>query len=63
MIDQVIEDSKSAVVFTTERVVCSLADLLRSFDHIAGGAAAHFDFFNSGAVLSNANMHIYTYIH
>ena len=45
---QVIEDSKSAIVFTTERVVCSLADLLKAFDHIAGGAAVHFDFFNSG---------------
>ena len=44
---QTIEDSKTAIVFTTERIICSLADVLRGFDHIAEGAAAHFDFFNS----------------
>jgi len=36
---QIVEDSKNAIVFTTERVVCSLSDLLTHFEHAPGGVA------------------------
>jgi SCY1-like protein 2 len=34
-----VEDSKNAIVFSTERIICSLSDLLTNFEHIAGGFA------------------------
>jgi hypothetical protein len=36
---KVIEDTKNSLVFVTERVVCSLADLLQRFEKISGGVS------------------------
>ncbi|RYG96547.1 hypothetical protein EON65_54235 [archaeon] len=44
------------MVFTTERIVCSLADLLYNFDQIPGGAAHHVDFFETNGALSEIEM-------
>eukprot|EP01032_Pedospumella_encystans_P008250 gene8250-9815_t len=49
---EVIDESKNSIAFTTERIVCSLADVLNNFENIPGGAAEHASFFESGAALS-----------
>eukprot|EP00981_Chlorochromonas_danica_P003586 scaffold662_cov281-Ochromonas_danica.AAC.1 len=49
---EVIEDSKSTLVFTTERIVCSLADLLGEFEQVPGGHAIHSDFFDQNGLFS-----------
>jgi SCY1-like protein 2 len=46
-----VEESKTAIVFTTERIVCSLADIVNHFQGIEGGFSSHEDFFEDyGAV-------------
>lgn len=47
-----VEDSKNGIAFTTERIICSLADVLNNFENIPGGAAEHASFFESGAAIS-----------
>lgn len=49
---EVIEESKTALIFSTERIVCSLADLLGGFDQVPGGDAIHSDFFDSNGAIS-----------
>ena len=47
-----VEDSKNGIAFTTERIVCSLADILNNFSNVPGGAAEHVSFFESGGAVS-----------
>jgi SCY1-like protein 2 len=47
-----VEDSKHGIAFTTERVVCSLADIMSNFEHVPGGAAEHANFFEAGGAMS-----------
>lgn len=35
-----LEDSKSVLAFTTEKIVCSLGDIMTRFSSINGGAAS-----------------------
>ena len=45
---EIIEESKTSIVFTTERIICSLSDVLNNFDNIINGNYIHRDFFQSG---------------
>lgn len=45
---EVLEDSKNGLIFTTERIICSLADIFHNFDNIVGGKVHHVEFFNDG---------------
>lgn len=47
-----MDDSKNSIAFTTERIVCSLADILNNFENVPGGIAEHASFFESGAAVS-----------
>lgn len=47
-----MDDSKNSIAFTTERIVCSLADILNNFENVPGGIAEHASFFESGSALS-----------
>ena len=47
-----MEESKSTIAFTTERIVCSLADILNNFENIQGGIAEHSSFFDTGGAIS-----------
>lgn len=47
-----IEESKTSIAFTTERIVCSLADIMNNFENVPGGAAEHANFFEAGGTLS-----------
>jgi SCY1-like protein 2 len=47
-----VEDSKNGIAFTTERIVCSLADVMNNFENVPGGAAEHASFFEAGGALS-----------
>jgi SCY1-like protein 2 len=47
-----VEDSKNGIAFTTERIVCSLADILNNFENVPGGLAEHTSFFESGPAIS-----------
>mmetsp|Transcript_36594 Transcript_36594/g.81292 ORF Transcript_36594/g.81292 Transcript_36594/m.81292 type:complete len:541 (+) Transcript_36594:233-1855(+) len=49
---EVVEESKAAMAFSTERVVCSLADILDNFERIPGGFGEHASFFEAGASVS-----------
>ncbi len=49
---QTIEESKTAIVFTTERIVCSLADIVGHFQGIEGGITPHDDFFEPDGSVS-----------
>jgi hypothetical protein len=40
LVYQVLEDSKSVLAFTTERIVCSLADIMTRFSSVSGGASS-----------------------
>ena len=50
-ITEIIEDSKSAIVFTTERVICSLADILCRFETVPSGSV-DAGFFDNGRSVS-----------
>ena len=48
-----IEETKSALAFMTEPIVCSGADMLCEFASIPGGAQTHATFFGQGGGTSN----------
>ena len=50
-VTEVVEDSKTALVFTTERIICSLADVLSRFDGLPSGAV-DASFFDNGRGVS-----------
>lgn len=49
---QIVEESKNALVFTTERIVCSLADILNNCENVPGGMADHVAFFEAEKTVS-----------
>ena len=49
---EVVEESKSAFVFSTERIVCSLADVLKKFDMVTDGFAMHRHYFDDTGAFS-----------
>ena len=50
-VTEVVEDSKNAIVFTTERIVCSLADVLCRFESVPSGSV-DAGFFDNGRSVS-----------
>jgi SCY1-like protein 2 len=50
-ITEIVEDNKNAIVFTTERVVCSLADVLCRFESVSS-SVADASFFEGGRTVS-----------
>jgi SCY1-like protein 2 len=55
-VKEIIEDGKTALVFTTEPVICSLADLLSQFFEIPNGRQLHAHHFEIGNTLSELEM-------
>ena len=53
-IEEVVEEGKSALVFTTEPIICSLADIFNKFDNLPGGGSipSISTFFENGFVVS-----------
>ena len=47
---EIVEDSKNAIAFTTEKIVCSLADVLNRFEGVPSTDASFFD--NGESLLS-----------
>ena len=49
---EIVEESKNALAFIAEPVICSIADTLNNFRDIPGGISVHQDFFDSSGVVS-----------
>ena len=49
---EIVEETKSTLAFISERVVCSLADCMYSFENIPNGQATHAHFFESDGSIS-----------
>jgi SCY1-like protein 2 len=49
---EILQEDKTALAFTTEPVVCSLADLLYEFDCVPEGRRLHGGLFEAGGALS-----------
>ena len=49
---EIVQEDKTALAFTTEPVVCSLADLLYQFDCVPHGRQTHAGLFDNGGTLS-----------
>lgn len=50
--DKVAEDSRKGMAFVTERIVCSLADLLSRFEQIPGRYNWHTNYLESNATIT-----------
>jgi SCY1-like protein 2 len=55
-VHQVIEESKNGIAFTTERIICSLADIFYNFEGIVSGKLAHTEFFDDGDTVSEVEI-------
>lgn len=53
-----MEESKNAIVFSTERILCSLSDLLTNFEHIPAGSSGSGFAELSGFIDNNNNSSI-----
>jgi len=53
-VEEVVEEGKSAIVFTTEPIICSLADIFNKFDNLPNGGTGLgvSTFFENGYVVS-----------
>ena len=47
-----MEHTRTSIVFTTERIVCSLADILNNCKHVPDGLAEHTKFFEANRSIS-----------
>ena len=53
---EILDDSKTAIAFTTERVVCSLSDILSRFHGIAEGRRSCENFLETNGTLSEIDI-------
>ena len=53
---QVFDENKQAFSFVTERIICSLADILNHFDGVPGGYQKCSNFFESNGTLSEVEI-------